>query len=190
MRGSGPQLFAVVRAESLELAEAGAFKDQVPRGGQGSAIQRTGVVDAPDFGLLHRVPRGEMALDAGKNGFFDLRILGQARGDGIDAGIESCGAMAEVFGGFVGEHGIEDGEIDQAGLRVEGHGLPTVGSAGPWGNQRGFAGAFILCGWGFDGEAGVQVDAGGPRGAGERFGREKLAGGAIQHVEKAVLGRV
>src|SRR4029077_3333351 len=103
LRGSRPQFRAGVGSESLELAESQGLKNEVPRGRQISAVHRSGMIPPPCFGLFDRAPSDEMALDAAKNRFLDLRILRKSSSDKVNAIVEGRGGTTEVLGRFVGE---------------------------------------------------------------------------------------
>jgi hypothetical protein len=83
------------------------------------------------------------------------------------------------------ERHVLRGQVDQAGLRVEGHGCQLCA---PKGRDRveGFVGrARSGFRW-----AAVLVVARGPVHVDEVLGRDELAVGAVDHEEEAVLGRV
>ena len=188
--GRRPHLRARIGTESAEVAHAIALEHQVARRGQRAAVPRVRVLDAPHLLLRHRVPGLQVALHGALDGGLDGRDLRQAAGVEVHARIPAELALLEIGIRDVREAHIHGRDVDEPRRGVEGHGLPAMRTAGARHIQErlaGFAPASVRV---FDGAAGLHVEARGPALRSVRRGRQQFAGGAVQHVEIAILRRL
>ena len=185
----GPKFLAGVCAVGFKVALRCALEDKVSGGREESAVDRTLTIDAPDFSLLNGIPRREMAFNGAEDGFLDFRLLRHAASDEVNADVIADCFLLEMFVRFVKEPCLLNGQIDESCVRAEGHGMPAVASRGT-GSNRSALPSFVTGLRIFDGTAGFQINTGSPGDGGVGFRGNEFAGGAIENVEKTILGRV
>ena len=190
LRVGGPELLTVVSTIGFKVPLRGAFKDQIARSGEESAVRWGLAIHAPDFFLLQGIPGGKVSFDGGEDCFLDLRLLRHACGHEIDADIKSESALTGMLPGFVKEAAIRDRDIGQAGERAEGHRVPSVTAVRSGDERRTGLLIFVKGGGIEDGAACFQINGTGPGDGGVRLCGKQLAGGAVEDVEETVLGSV
>ena len=179
----GPELLAAVGGVGGEAAALGhALEHQVAGRGQGAAVPGPAVVDPPGLLLRDRVPGQQVA----GHGFARDRGHGD---QGVGAQVPLARIVAEAPGlEVVGAGDVLRRDVDQPGLRVEGHGMPGMGAEGRGVDDR--PRLVVARGRDLDRPPGDRVDAGGPGHLGEGLGRDQLPGRPVQDIEEAVLRRL
>ncbi|KAI3488620.1 hypothetical protein L1887_47391 [Cichorium endivia] len=180
LRGEAPQALSLVRRVGVQLAVGGALEHQVAGGAQGAAVPVEAMRHAPGLALAYRVP-GQQGAAHRIAGY----LVGVAEaGTGVEAVdlFERGPLVAIDAGDFL------VGDVHQPGLRVERHGVPAVRA------ERARPHHHLLLLVARAGHlhraAGGQIDLLGPGHLAELFRREQFAGGAIEHIEEAVLRRL
>lgn len=184
------QVLAGACVVRVKIAGSEPLEHQATAGGEHAAVPRALVVDAEHFLLRDRIPGRQPALQGLGHFGLDLGVVRQADFGHVQAQVEAHRVQLRVVAGHVAEWNLLGRDIDQAGLRAVGHGLPVVATqiarqAQPW-----FAGQGIQRIRHGVGAAGLGVQAGGPVDRHVGFAGQEFTGGRVQHVEEAVLGRM
>ena len=144
------------------------------------------MLDAPDDLLGDRIPRLQFA----PRGRHLRRVRGEQRRVVAQVEAEVPGALHHLKGRIdrVQETEFEHGQVDELRLRVVRHRVPEVPAVR---RRQHPARLLVVVPVGrLDGTAGREIDVARPVHAHELLGREQFAGGAIEHVEEAVLRRL
>ncbi len=179
-----PHLLAARRIIGDQMAIDLPLKDQLAGGRQRAAIPGRRRLHGPDLRLADRIPRDQRGR-ARRREFVRVNV-----GHAIIHGPRN-GLPARRIDTLVGNlhAAIDDGDIDEASTGIERHGRPVVQAQIARPHFRHRAIHIALTGI-FDRAAGRQVNMAGPCHLADLVGRDQLAGLAVDHIEKAVLGRV
>src|SRR5207253_1299542 len=106
-----------------------------------------------------------------------------------DACVPIAGRVLELRIRLVHTGELLPGDVYEAGLRIERHGLPVVRSHIRWTQEHRRVGEPRALG--FDRPAGLLVQARGPgHSLRELFARDEFPGHPVEYVEEAILGRM